>query len=381
LVNEGPDWIERLQTLGVPFGDDANLEAGHSRRRIHQVGGARTGHAIVATLGRLVRSRDNVQITIGERALALWMRDEQCIGVRTDRRLLAARATILATGGYASLFDRTTNPPGSVGRGQLLAFTAGAALADLEFVQFHPTVLADGNLLLTEALRGDGAQLLDDHGERFTDELAPRDVVARAIFVRGRAWLDLRSIRRERFEGLMLALRSLGLDPARNPIPVAPAAHYTMGGIVTDLNGRTTIPGLFAAGECACSGVHGANRLASNSLLECLVFGARAAREAGAAPVLPVRLPQDPIVGRPPRVTAALRRNIWRHAGVIRDAEGLAHLSGHVTGLPQLIAAAALARNESRGSHYRSDATTERAELAGHFVFRRGQPPQLQAWT
>ena len=159
----------------------------------------------------------------------------------------------------------------------MLAYRAGAALADLELMQFHPTALLDDGFLLSEALRGAGATLLDDDGERFTDELAPRDVVARAIAAHDGAQLDLRGIERGRYPALIATLERAGYDPALEPIPVAPAAHYSIGGIVTDLDGDTTLPGLYAAGECACTGVHGANRLASNSLLECLVFGRRAA--------------------------------------------------------------------------------------------------------
>ena len=161
-----------------------------------------------------------------------------------------------------------------------MAFRGGAAVADLEFVQFHPTALAGSSLLLSEALRGDGALLLDEHGERFVEELAPRDVVDRAIKARGSVRLDLRPIDRSRFPALMQRLAEAGFDPGAQPVPVAPAAHYTMGGVVTDLHGATSLDGLYAAGECACTGVHGANRLASNSMLECLVFGRRAALAA-----------------------------------------------------------------------------------------------------
>ena len=186
---------------------------------------------------------------------------------------------------------------GALGEGLVLAYGAGAALADLEFVQFHPTALLDDGFLLSEALRGEGAVLVDGDGDRFTDELAPRDVVARAIAERGHAGLDLRGIERGRFPGLMATLERAGYDPAVEPIPVSPAAHYTVGGIVTDLDGATDVPGLYAAGECAATGVHGANRLASNSLLECLVFGRRAALAAlGAEPVA--------VSGPPPRCAA-----------------------------------------------------------------------------
>jgi L-aspartate oxidase len=200
----------------------------------------------------------------------------------------------LATGGGAALWRRTTNPWGAIGAGAVLAHAAGAELADLEFCQFHPTALAlpgdpgDGTLL-TEALRGEGATLLDASGRRFTDELAPRDQVTAAILDRIEAdradhvRLDLRSIAPERFPNVFDACRDAGLEPEREPVPVSPAAHYLMGGVVCDLDGRTTLPSLYAVGECACSGIHGANRLASNSLSECFVFGARAATAAASA--------------------------------------------------------------------------------------------------
>jgi L-aspartate oxidase len=281
----------------------------------------------------------------------------------------------------AALWERTTNPPGAIGDGALLAWRAGAALADLELVQFHPTVLASGDLLLSEALRGDGALLLDDDGVRFTDELAPRDVVARAVAERGTALLDLRSVERERFPALMRTLARAGFDPAAEPVPVAPAAHYTMGGVVTDLDGRTEVPGLFAAGECACTGVHGANRLASNSLLECLVFSRRAALAALGEPGLPRRLrtPREP---KPmPPVTPALRRAFWEHAGLVRDAAGLEQLRRQAHPLARLVADAALGREESRGGHFRVDRPAEDPSLELHIVHRRGQEPAFERWT
>ena len=192
-----------------------------------------------------------------------------------------------------------------------MAFRAGAAVADLEFVQFHPTALAGSSLLLSEALRGDGALLVDEHGDRFVEELAPRDVVARAIDARGTALLDLRPVDRARFPALMERIAAAGFHPESEPIPVAPAAHYTMGGVVTDLDGATDVPGLYAAGECACTGVHGANRLASNSMLECLVFGRRAALaalERAMAGVRPLPCP--------------FRRGRAGHTGAARGALG-----------------------------------------------------------
>ena len=260
------------------------------------------------------------------------------------------------------------------------AYRAGAALADLEFVQFHPTTLVDSSLLLSEALRGEGALLLDEQGNRFTDELAPRDVVAREIAARGTVLLDLRPIDRGRFPSLMGSLLAEGYDPSQTPIPVAPAAHYTVGGVVTDLDGRSELPGLYAAGECAATGVHGANRLASNSLLECLVFGRRAALSALAEPGLPARMPAPSAAAEPDVVTPELRSALWRDCGLIRDAAGLSNLVDAPHLLTRLVAESALAREESRGSHFRADYPTEHAEFERHVVHRLGQEPALETW-
>jgi L-aspartate oxidase len=313
--------------------------------------------------------------------VGLWTAGGRCVGAITAEGTLAAGAVLLATGGYAALWERTTNPPDAVGDGIAMAYRAGAAIADLEFVQFHPTAVAGRSLLLSEALRGAGAHLVDEAGHRFTDELAPRDVVARAIDARGTALLDLRPIERTRFAGLMSALEDIGFDPAVEPIPVSPAAHYTMGGIVTDLDARTELPGLYAAGECACTGVHGANRLASNSLLECLVFGRRAALAALEEPDLPSRVPA---AGAPPRaeptLSAALRWAVWQEAGLVRDGAGLERLGRTDHLLTGLLARCALTRTESRGGHFRADHPHEDPSLAMHTVLRPGREPVFEQW-
>ncbi len=329
-----------LERLGVHFDADRHgnlalgLEGGHSRRRVVHAGGSATGRRVVRQLSAVVVETAGMTVIEGARAATLWVRDGRCVGVVCeDGRAIHARAVILATGGTAALWQRTTNPPGSLGIGLLLARGAGAALADLELMQFHPTAVTGvrgrEGFLVTEAIRGEGATLLDADGERFVEELAPRDEVARAIWSKmlesGRPSvdLDMRAVDPALFPNVVGALREAGLDPATELVPVAPAAHYGMGGIVADLDGATTVPGLYAVGESACTGLHGANRLASNSLSECFVFGARAAlrgpRRARAARRAS-RRPRRPLA-QPSRETRAA---LWRHAGLVRDAEGLA---------------------------------------------------------
>jgi L-aspartate oxidase len=364
LTAEAPVRIAELRRLGVGFDEGLGREGGHSRARVVHVGGADTGRHIADVLTARVREHAQIRLAEGERVTRLGA--------------LRGAAVVLATGGYAALWARTTNPRGAVGDGLHLAHAAGADLADLELVQFHPTALRDDNghdgFLLSEALRGAGATLLDDGDERFVDELAPRDVVARAVAAHAGVRLDLRPVERDRYPTLMATLEEAGYDPADEPVPVSPAAHYAIGGIVADLDARTSVPGLYAAGECACSGVHGANRLASNSLLECLVFGRRAGLAALGGP----RFDADAAPMAPAPDPGA---ELWADAGLIRSAEGLGRLLDSPHPLVRQIAACALAREESRGVHFREDFPVETDALAGHLVVRLGREPVLERWS
>jgi L-aspartate oxidase len=379
LTEDAPARIADLAALGVEFDAGLAREGGHSHRRVVHAGGAQTGSCVADALAVAVAAEPRVDVAEGEGAIGLRVSGGRCSGVVTVDREVHARATLLATGGYAALWERTTNPRGAVGDGLLLAYAAGAALADLELMQFHPTALASNGFLLSEALRGDGALLLDEQGERFTDELAPRDVVARAIAARDGAGLDLRPVELERYPSLVATLERAGYDPAGEPIPVAPAAHYSIGGIVTDLDGRSSVPGLYAAGECACTGVHGANRLASNSLLECVVLGRRAGLAALGEPALPAVAAETVLaVADPPGDD--VRRALWREGGLIRSAAGLQRLLDAPHPLARLIARSALARAESRGVHFREDFPGEGSE-AFHVVLRRGEEPVAERWS
>jgi L-aspartate oxidase len=405
IAEEGPARVRDLLALGVPFDRHADgtlalsLEAAHSRPRVARVAGDLAGREIMASLIAAVRADPRIQLVEGVSARALLRHADGRIGGVVARNghlvRLEAGETVLATGGAGGLFAVTTNPVEAAGQGLAMAARAGALIADPEFVQFHPTAIdigLDPAPLATEALRGDGATLLNADGSAFMHryhdaaELAPRDVVARAVFAEraaGRgAFLDCRSAVGagfpEHFPTVFAACQSAGIDPRTAPIPVAPAMHYHMGGIATDLWGRTTLDGLSAIGECASTGVHGANRLASNSLLEAVVFAERVARRLldSSEPGVPGGAAGDLPPPLRPAARAQLRAAMSAQAGVVRDAEGLTALINTINTLSQsegeanelitarLIATSALARTESRGGHYRRDCPAASEEPA-----------------
>ncbi len=400
LVREAPRAIHDLQELGVVFDLDAagelalGLEGGHGKRRVAHAGGSATGRRVVRQLSAVVVEEPGITVLEGARASALWTAPEEgrCVGVVCeDGRRISARSTVLATGGAAALWRRTTNPPGSLGIGLMLAHAAGAALADLEFVQFHPTAIIGvpgrEGFLVTEAIRGEGATLLDSSGERFVEELAPRDEVARAIFRKIREQggdhvdLDMRHIDPALFPNVVSALRDHGLDPVTQLLPVAPACHYVMGGVVADLDGGTTVPGLYCVGESACTGLHGANRLASNSLSECFVMGRRAGLAGLEEPALPADLPPAPTASAIVPPSQETRQAMWDLAGVERDAERLRLLLQDAHPLARMVATCALAREESRGAHLRTDFPELDPALDGmHAVVRGDEAPVLERW-
>lgn len=392
LTDESPARVKDLVELGVHFDADRRgelalgLEGGHSRRRIIHAGGSATGRRILRTLSAAVAAHPRIEVLEGHRAAAILRHG----GVRLeDGRDLTARATLLATGGAAALWSRTTNPPGSFGSGLLLARQAGAALADLEFTQFHPTAVVGlpgrEGYLISEAVRGEGATLHGPDGERFVDELSPRDAVARAIFKllqttgATHADLDMTMVDEGRFPNIVGALREAGLDPMTQRVPVAPASHYVMGGVVTDLDGRAG-DRLYAVGETACTGLHGANRLASNSLSECFVFGRRAALKGldDPPPGAPEPYAGDPVTA-PSRETRAA---VWRHAGLERDAAGLEQLVSDTHPLARLVAISAKAREETRGSHARAEFPELDPTLDRHHTILGPDTeiPRFEAW-
>lgn len=410
LVEEGPTRVRELQLAGAHFdltpegALQLGREAAHSRRRIVHSHGDRTGAEVARTLVERVRDSRRTSVLERARALELIVEKGRCAGVRASVMGQAveirADATVLATGGCGQIYRYTTNPVVATGDGYAIAHRAGVRIADMEFVQFHPTALDTPEnplALVSEAVRGEGAVLLNGELERFMPrrhrlaELAPRDVVAREIFRErartGRVWLDARHLSevfQEKFPGIFALCMARGIDPRQDLIPVTPAAHYMMGGIVTDLRGRSHLRHLYACGEVARTGVHGANRLASNSLLEGLVFAERIARDLesvpkSAAPKRTRRWSVPPLPDRGAAQVAAdeVRSVMWEYAGIDRDARGLKHclevLAGIADRLPPgateelnmcdtatMVARAALARRESRGGHYRRDFPTAR---------------------
>lgn len=405
LAQEGPARVRDLLALGVPFDRSPDgslslsLEAAHSMPRVARVAGDLAGKAIMASLTEAARAADHIEILEGYRAESLISDAEQsicgavlCRGDGT-REAIQARHIVLALGGSGGLWRLTTNPREAQGQGMAMAYQAGALIADPEFVQFHPTAMdlgVDPAPLATEALRGEGAILRDSTGRDFMRDydprggLAPRDIVARAIgseIAQGRhVFLDARqAIGKhfpDHFPSVFAACMAANIDPRLSPIPVAPAAHYHMGGIVTDIWGQTSLKGLWACGECASTGAHGANRLASNSLLEAVVFADRIARALGEdvshdAPSKPAPRALSALPDAPPSlpdtVLQALRAGMTRHAGIVRDKAGLSAMADeivdwraqHGSASPLVAAAlvvhAALAREESRGGHYRAD--------------------------
>ncbi|MEB3266655.1 MAG: L-aspartate oxidase [Cyanobacteriota bacterium] len=455
LVREAPACVQRLLDLGMAFDRDngglsTTLEAAHSHRRVLHAQD-RTGGALVEALERQVLQRPGLDLRRGLPALQLWVEQGRCCGIqlleRGDVRWLAGGAVVLACGGGGHLFAHTTNPDQASGDGVAMAWQAGAELRDLEFVQFHPTALmlpGAPHFLISEAVRGEGARLCDRDGHSPVahlagGDLAPRDQVSRALARcmqrQGvdHLWLDLRPVGLERLERqfptILSRCRELGLRPTLEPIPVAPAAHYWMGGVATDLGAATSLPGLYAVGEVACTGVHGANRLASNSLMECLVFARQlrhlpqqpapcttAAHQAAEHPLIGGPWPDNLLPDRVLARISQLRQLCWSVAGVERQAGELApalatvrrqseelavepllqRLYGQPPGvrlsldpsqrqalrlvhdlrqrlsLAQLLIEAALFRSESRGGHYRTDAPASQPFWQCHSRQRHG---------
>jgi L-aspartate oxidase len=435
LVEQGPKRVGELIAWGTAFDRDAKgqngegggelsrtREGAHSLSRILHANGDATGREIAVSLLRHAREIPRIELMEWATSVNLIVEGGRVVGATLldgegGLRVVQARAVLLASGGAGQVYSDTTNPAVATGDGIAMAYRAGAAVSDMEFYQFHPTAFsAPGapRFLLSEALRGEGAFLVNAKGERFMEryhpllELAPRDVVARAITregMDGAVYLDMRHVKRDlqaRFPGISAFLAKYQLELGRDLIPVRPAAHYLMGGLMTDVEGRTSLPGLYAAGEVACTGVHGANRLASNSLLEGLVFGVLAAETMVAeAPVAETNLtavPEAAAAANTPEATterwiADLRGLMWKDAGLLRDGNGLREaqrgLDALAVSMPRglfrralearnlhavagLIVASALGREESRGAHYRNDFPLH-SGVARHSVMQQGR--------
>lgn len=430
LVEQGPRRVQELLDWGTAFDREhgqlmLTREGAHSRSRILHANGDATGREIAVSLLRHVRDIPTIRLMEWTTGIDLIVEAGRVTGATLldgEGGILAvrARATLLASGGAGQVYSDTTNPAVATGDGIAMAYRADAAISDMEFYQFHPTAFSQPGaprFLMSEALRGEGAYLVNVRGERFMQryhpllELAPRDVVARAITLEsmdGPVYLDMRHVKKDlhtRFPGISQFLTKYRLELNRDLIPVRPAAHYLMGGILTDVHGRTTLPGLYAAGEAACTGVHGANRLASNSLLEGLVFGALAADAMVADSSRLPSIEHTSATATTPtyegttsdanteRWIEDLRFSMWKYAGLLRDANGLESMQYTLNALAatmphgltrraiearnlhtiaSIITASALARRESRGAHYRND-YPQHDPVARHSIMRNGQ--------
>jgi len=431
LVEQGPRRVEELLAWGTKFDREngelmRTREGAHSRSRILHANGDATGKEIAVSLLRHVREMEAIELMEWTTGVDLLVEDGRVVGATLldgegGVRIVHASAVLLASGGAGQVYSDTTNPAVATGDGIAMAYRAGAEVSDMEFYQFHPTAFsAPGapRFLMSEALRGEGAYLVNAKGERFMQryhpllELAPRDVVARAITregMDGPIYLDMRHVKKDlqaRFPGISRFLAKYRMELGRDLIPVRPAAHYLMGGIRTDVHGRSSLPGLYAAGEAACTGVHGANRLASNSLLEGLVFGVLAAEAMIAdgrkqrtvereqeSELVPLETATITGEAATERWISELRDLMWKYAGLLRDAEGLRQAqrgldalavtmprgmyrraleARNLHGIAKLIVASAMEREESRGAHYRNDFPEKSAE-ARHSVMAAGR--------